>query len=162
VTKLDVEQLTVATGRYHGGLVKKSGLLPIGTTVGAAKFLPYELAANLGALAPYGDVVVDGETIALRKVVDKDAFEKAYLERLDGFGIDAIVETLYAVAKLYGVAGVVLLCFEDVIGGTEFCHRRMFADWWLEKTGFHVPELASPDAIPIGDQVTVDDLRFVA
>jgi uncharacterized protein (DUF488 family) len=157
-----VHELTIATGRYHGGLVQKSGLLPIGTTVGAAKWLPYELAANLSALSPFGDVVVDGETIALRKVTDQAAFEAAYRARLDHFGAERIYAALASVAKLHEAKGVVLLCFEDVLAKTEFCHRRMFAGWWLEQTGDQVLELASADTIPVGDQVGVDDLRFVA
>jgi hypothetical protein len=32
----------------------------------------------------------------------------------------------------------VLVCWEKT---GSFCHRRIFADWYLEKTGFEIPEL---------------------
>jgi len=37
---------------------------------------------------------------------------------------------------------VVLLCFEDLRqGGSVWCRRRLFADWWKNKTGEIIPEL---------------------
>jgi hypothetical protein len=37
-----------------------------------------------------------------------------------------------------------LLCFEDLTKPGLWCHRRPFANWWLENTGEVVPEL-EPD-----------------
>lgn len=122
----------ITTSRYHSAdLITESGLLPIGTTIGAARFLRYELAANVGMLAPFGCRHLDEDPVA---------FTAAYRERLDGFGVEKIARVLEAIAAGYDSAGVVLLCFEKVHEG-EFCHRRVFAEWWEEKTGQVVPEL---------------------
>lgn len=36
---------------------------------------------------------------------------------------------------------LVFLCFEDLTKDGEWCHRRMFAEWWQRKTGMKVEEL---------------------
>jgi hypothetical protein len=65
--------LVIATSRYHNAAaIADSGLLPLGITVGAACWLHYELAGNIGMLAPHG----------LREL-ERDAFEHAYHERLE-------------------------------------------------------------------------------
>ena len=123
-------ELRIATSRYHAtDLVLASGLLPIGITVGAARGLRYEIAGNVGMLAPYGLRDLDGE-----------AFELAYKDRLDHFGAPAIAAVLAAFVAAYQAPGVVLLCYENVLAG-EDCHRRTFAEWWEEQTGKPVPEL---------------------
>ena len=104
-------------------------MLPIGITVGAARGVRYELAGNVGMLAPYGLRELEGEV-----------FELAYRERLDHFGAPAIAGVLAAFVAAYQAPGLVLLCFENVLAG-EACHRRTFAEWWEEQTGQLVPEL---------------------
>ncbi|MDR2170525.1 MAG: hypothetical protein LBP59_10320 [Planctomycetaceae bacterium] len=37
---------------------------------------------------------------------------------------------------------VVLLCYEDVSKVGQWCHRRMFAEWWENKTGEIIEELS--------------------
>jgi len=125
--------LTFATSRYFGRQkVFDSGLAPVRTTTGAPRFaLGYELAGNVGMLAPYG----------LRSIEDEAEFEAAYRARLDGFGVEKIRTALEDVARSAGTAGVVLLCFEDLEDPTQSCHRTIFAAWWGEQTGEDVPEL---------------------
>jgi hypothetical protein len=126
----EASQLRLATSRYHANeLIQVSGLLPIGITVGAARRLRYELAGNIGMLAPHGLRELEGE-----------AFEFAYRERLEHFGVTAIADVLSAFVAAYQAPGAVLLCFEDVLAG-EACHRRTFAAWWQARTGIDVPEL---------------------
>ena len=133
--------MEIATSRYHAGeLIAESGLLPIGITVGAARWLPYELAGNIGMLAPHG----------LRHLTEPEQFEIAYRARLDRFGCAAIASVLAAFIAAHDANGVVLLCFEDVFAG-EACHRRTFAAWWQEQTGQVVRELAPAQvAIELG------------
>ena len=97
--------LTIATSRYFARQkVIESGLAPVRTTVGAPRFrLGYELAGSVAMLAPYG----------LRSIEDEAEFEAAYRARLDGFGVEKIRAALEDVARAAGVAGVVLLCFEE-------------------------------------------------
>lgn len=98
--------LTVATSRYFSRQkVIESGLCPLGCTTGAPKYpLGYELAGNIGLLAPFG----------LRDVEDRAEFESAYRARLDSFGVVKIQRLLEAFAKATESPGVVLLCYEDL------------------------------------------------
>lgn len=128
----------VATSRYHAGkLIVASGLVPLGVTVGSARWLPYELGGAVGPLAPYGEV--DGTP--LRKIEDDAVFDQVYGERLAQYGVEALARLFETYAELYAAPGVVLLCFEKVLEGEE-CHRRSFARWWEEQSGQVVPELA--------------------
>lgn len=73
-------------------------------------------------------------------------FQARYLS-----GLDAIAKQVYRnLLELAPAARaldaefptLVLLCFEtDVKTDPLVCHRRMFAGWWTERTGQHVPEL---------------------
>ena len=44
------------------------------------------------------------------------------------------------ISDRHGGRRLVILCFEDVLAG-HFCHRRVWAGWWHERTGQSVPEL---------------------
>jgi len=125
--------MTLATSRYAAReKVVASGLAPVRTTTGAPRFrLGYELAGNVGMLAPYG----------LRSIEGRAEFEAAYRARLDGFGVEEIRAALEEVARAAGTEGVVLLCFEDLDDPTQSCHRTIFAAWWREQTGEKVVEL---------------------
>ena len=46
-----------------------------------------------------------------------------------------------AITEQSGDHRLVLLCFEDLSKPGEWCHRRIFADWWKDITGDHVREL---------------------
>jgi hypothetical protein len=131
--------MQLATSRYHAAdLIAESGLVPLGITVGAARWVTYELAGTVGMLAPFGIRDLEGSE-----------FDRAYLERLERFGAAAIECVLRSFADAYGASGCVLLCFEKVLEG-EPCHRSTFAAWWEQKTGQAVPELAPGQArLPI-------------
>ncbi len=66
-----------------------------------------------------------------------DEFDKAYLSRLDGMGVQAILGSLEEVS---GGRPVVMLCHENVLKG-ERCHRRLLAEFIEERAGIEVPEL---------------------
>jgi Protein of unknown function, DUF488 len=123
--------MQIATSRYQAReRILESGLAPVGTTVGNPRFrLGYELAGRCGMVAPYG---------LLGKDLTEAEFERGFRDRLERHGVEAIRAKLEEFAG--DAPGVVLLCFEDVHAG-ETCHRRVFADWWLERTGEDVPEL---------------------
>lgn len=125
--------MRIATSRYRAReLIVASGLAPVRTTVGNPRFaLGYELAGACGMIAPYG----------LLKVTDREEFTRRYRERLERSGWRKIGNALTAIAREQGAPGVVLLCFEDVTKPGEWCHRRIFAEWWQEQTGQVVLEL---------------------
>jgi len=131
----------LATSRYaNHGVIRESGMTPVGITLGEPKFpLHYELAGNLRLLAP------------TRDSFGCEDFADRYLARLDAKGLERIEGVLRRYVHGYrarpGGHGVVLLCFECVQAG-EFCHRRLFADWWQAATGDEVHELLDRAPVP--------------
>ncbi len=75
------------------------------------------------------------ETFGLRS---DEAFEAAYLAELEEAGVEKIGALLERISVEEGGGPLVLLCFEKP---GEVCHRRMFAEFWQERTGVVVPEL---------------------
>lgn len=89
--------------------------------------LPYSVAGAIPGLAP------DRAWIGMERA----EYEPLYRAKLEAAGVDKIRSEIRA---LSGDRPAVLLCFESPLDGT-WCHRRIFADWWQEKTGETVPEL---------------------
>jgi hypothetical protein len=70
-----------------------------------------------------------------------DVYKPQYLAQLDRLSAD-IDRKLGWIEAEHGA--LVLLCFEkrpDNI--TEWCHRRLFAEWYQERTGIIVPEVGA-------------------
>ncbi|MBC9717869.1 hypothetical protein H9Y04_35595 [Streptomyces sp. TRM66268-LWL] len=93
--------------------------------------LPYELQHRVPELAPARTYFQS----------PRAEFEAAYRSQLDGHGIDQFASRFQEIAVESGDLRLVLLCFEDLEQVGEWCHRRMFADWWQERTGAQVREL---------------------
>ena len=73
--------------------------------------------------------------------LDYDSFRVEYSETVLG-PLDAAVvfEELH---ELAANTKPVLLCFERTpFSATNWCHRRMVADWFQNELGIEVPELA--------------------
>lgn len=114
---------------------------PVRTTVGAPRYqLPYDLAGHARLLAPSYNMLK----------LDEQPYRHIYVERLESAGLDAIQAELADIADQAQDERLVLLCFCDlsVPPPNAWCHRRMFADWWQEKTDEDVPELAERPAPP--------------
>lgn len=108
--------------------------IPVRTSVGAPRWkLKYEMHATLKILAP---------SYAMLKL-PYEVYKERYLEQLEAHSVTKIHQQFESLLRTYQKYGdrLVLLCFEDVIGKGDWCHRRMFAKWWEEKTGQTVPEL---------------------
>ena len=124
-----------ACGVAHEGsqlpVVPRDGHLSVvatGISIGAPKFpLGYE-CVYLRRVAPWG----------LREIANNDEFAKRYRARLDEIGSDRIAMRFAEISTEHDGRGLALLCFEPV---GQFCHRRVFADWFEEQTGQFVPEL---------------------
>lgn len=69
---------------------------------------------------------------------------KEYHAQLRAVGVEDIRKQLEAVKKAAGRREVLLCCFEslapDKVAEGQWCHRRLFADWWKEKTGEEIAE----------------------
>lgn len=125
--------MKLATSRYQSAdLILDSRLAPVRITLGHPRFrLGYELAGNCRLLAPTREIFG----------LEQEGFTRRYLKLLERRGVDQIRVALDEIAGSTPAPGLVLLCFENVLAG-EFCHRRLFADWWVRNTGEPVPELA--------------------
>jgi hypothetical protein len=121
------------TNRYQKA--QPSQGLMVRTTLGAPRFkLRYELDGNLPQLAPSRDI--------FRKPYGE--FRTAYRRHLHILGPKHILEAIEAIRKASSRPDeqrMVLLCFDDLSKEGAWCHRTMFAEWWLEKTGEEVREL---------------------
>jgi hypothetical protein len=87
---------------------------------------------------------------------DADAARVSYREGLEQIGAERIRDQLQELADAAG-APLVLLCHENVMEG-QGCHRRWFADWWLEQNGIEIPELQPGD---LADAAEVQQPRLL-
>jgi hypothetical protein len=118
----------IATGRYS--TFDASMGVPVAITVGRPKFpLRYEIEHEMRRLAPWGLLKLDG-----------DEFVQAYRSRLERLDLAAFVAKFEAISARHGGRRVVLLCYENVHAG-QLCHRRVFAEWFEERTAQAVPEV---------------------
>jgi hypothetical protein len=106
-------------------------VVPVRTSVGKPRFWPdAKDFPYIGALTPFG----------LTKIGDEEEFTGKYVARLEKAGVDELRETFDAIDEMYQKP-LALLCFEDLTKEGLWCHRRIFATWWLEQTGETVPEI---------------------
>ena len=120
-------------------LVENGEVLPVGISRGTLpgmtrKKKTYDYK-RLGLLAP-SDGLYDAWKAG---EIDEEAYTRIYRTQLERIGLEKIQAQLTRKAR-EGDKPLVLLCFEKP---GEFCHRRLFAGWYREKTGQIVPELGS-------------------
>lgn len=128
---------TLYTARWSNRHLESGEYAPVRTTLGAPKFpIPYEYD-HFKALSPQGWMMK----------LNEDDFARAYRVHLDRTGLKFLIGAFKLLGARNGWKPLTLLCFEDVHGG-EFCHRRVFAEWWEEKTGQKVEELEEPGRVP--------------
>lgn len=121
--------------RFSNPELKSGKYTPVRISLGAPKWpLGYTIAGEIKDLMPFG----------LLQINDRALYEKKYRERLDRIGVDRIQAALDS----FGVdKPVVLLCYEDVRDPSQWCHRTIFAQWWLENTGEIADELTDPSNV---------------
>lgn len=120
--------MRLLTSRFNYRGVAAHGL-PVGIVLGFPEWPTPAERRNVDALAP----------LPWMRGVKGDQFRAYYRKHLDGLGPEKIREAIRAVAGDAEV--VVLLCYEDLRKPESSCHRRMFAEWWKEKTGEEVEEV---------------------
>ena len=129
----------IYTSRFSNPELKSGQYTVVGIVRGLPKFkLAYNLAGNIIDIAP---------PRALFNVYDREEFTAPYKKHLDKIGLEKISAKLQT--YLERGKDVVLCCYEDVRKPQEWCHRLVFAEWWLEKTGCQINELQ--DDSPIKD-----------
>jgi uncharacterized protein YeaO (DUF488 family) len=113
-------------------------MVPVGISRGVprgkqAKELPYRYKRILG-LAPPSELFKRWKA----GTVDRDEYTQVYRGYLDSLGPEEVMGQLEKKSAENGGKPLVLLCW---CSPGEVCHRRVWADWYLEKTGQEVPEL---------------------
>lgn len=129
--------MAIWTSRYTNKELQNGNYYCVGISIGVPKFhLPYEMREQCYSLAPKGYM--------LR--MELEPFKKAYYEKLEGIGIDKIINMVQKFDDKANAEGkeLVLLCYEDVRIPEDWCHRTIFAQWWAEQTGEIIEELADP------------------
>ena len=124
----------IYTSRYSNPELRTGNYTVVGITRGAPKFpLQYRLDGNIMYIAPPG---------YLFNEYDRARFTPSYFRHMDKTGVAIIQQIL----RKYEAKGkpVVLCCFEDVRKPGEWCHRLVFAEWWLSRTGEVIEELPDP------------------
>lgn len=124
----------IYTSRYSNPELKTGKYTVVGITRGAPKFpLQYRLDGNIMDIAPPG---------YLFNEYDRARFTPAYFRHMDKAGVNRIAQIL----RGYEAMGkpVVLCCYEDVRKPNEWCHRLVFAEWWMSRTGEVIKELSDP------------------
>lgn len=71
--------------------------------------------------------------------VDPEEYARVYRAHLDSLGLEEVIGQLEKKSAENGEKPLVLLCW---CPPEKFCHRRIWAEWYLEKTGREVPELS--------------------
>jgi hypothetical protein len=116
--------------------------VPIRTSNGAPRWkLKYPIDHVMKELAP------DWATMRYAK----PEFTEAYFGKLDKVGPTTIAMRFRAIAETENEHRLVLLCFEDLAKPGQWCHRTIFADWWLHRVGDEVREIG-PIADPVPTQ----------
>jgi hypothetical protein len=135
----EVQSVRLYTSRYQNAkLSGRDDLVKVRTTVGNPRgALGAGVVAQIKEVTPYG---LFGQGLS------QEEFTARYRERLEGYGVEKLRQRFAEVSQAHGGKDLVLLCFEDVLhpgkdGRVGFCHRRVFADWWQEKTDEPVEEL---------------------
>lgn len=120
----------IYTSRFSNPELKSGNYAAVRVSVGSPRWkVGYDIVGAIKDLMPAG----------LRHIEDVNDFRPRYYEQLERVGVDRISEQI-AKFELSGKL-VVLLCFCDIRKPDWWCHRRVFADWWQEKTGEIIEEL---------------------
>jgi uncharacterized protein YeaO (DUF488 family) len=118
-------------------------VVPVGISRGVprgklARELPYRYK-RLPALFPSNELLRRW----LASTIDPEEYTRVYRGYLDSLGAEEVTGQLEKKRAENGEKPLVFLCW---CAPGDFCHRRVWADWYLEKTGQEVLELAEPPA----------------
>jgi hypothetical protein len=141
--------MMIYTSRYQNPALRDGNYTVVGVTRGAPKFpLPYTLSGNIMEIAPPG---------WLFNEYDREVFTRKYRQNIEKIGVKRIFNILHRYEALG--KDVVLCCYEDVRKPGEWCHRQVFAEWWLDKTGEIIEELPDPSDIGGGKKKTRSEME---
>jgi len=119
---------TVCTS-YYAVAKPEMGVL-VQASVGRPRFFKHAMEVA-EILAPWG---------ILGTTDDKEAYRRLYLARMDDHR-EEVIQTILDIQRRHPGQRVVILCYENIRKPGQWCHRRIFAEWWLKNTGETVDEL---------------------
>jgi uncharacterized protein (DUF488 family) len=126
------EPIELFTARYQSFRVGMG--VPVRITLGRPRMsLKYDLQYEVKELAPSGSWFRASDEV----------FNEKFLEKLEKVGPMTLQKRFAQIAAEARVNRLVLLCFEDLAkpGNANYCHRELFADWWLNRVGEAVREI---------------------
>ncbi len=129
--------MAIWISRYSNKELSNGNYYPVGISIGLPRFrLGYELREQCYSLAPKRYMLN----------MDIEAFKKVYYGKLEEIGKDRIISMVTKLDERARSEGkeLVLLCFEDVRVEGDWCHRTIFAEWWVENVGEVIEELPDP------------------
>lgn len=132
----------LSTSRFANPDLANPDLVKVGIARGLPKHpLNYKLAGSIMLIAPTWNII---------RLERRENYEFAYRKMLDAHGLFRIRSEI----ERYRLIGdTVLLCYEDLSKPDLYCHRRIFADWWKEKTGEEIEELGGVKKIEKTQQI---------
>jgi hypothetical protein len=137
----------VYTGRWGDHRSWPPGVTPVRISIGKPRFLPVAGSYDaINDLMPWG----------LFKITDRVEFTERFRRRLDAKGVDAIQVEFERLLEAHDQRPLMLLCYEDLLKPGEWCHRRTFSTWWLERTGQAIHDLQVV-ALGAGQDVTYSE-----
>ena len=112
---------------YYGNLKKlsRNNIIPVGISLGIPKWFR---GNNLRYLAP---------TYKILQLATQEEYIPAYIKLLESMDMERFRFDLTVISESEGGKDIALLCYEKP---GDFCHRRIFADWMKEKTGYDIKE----------------------
>lgn len=140
----DIKDIILGTGNYNN--VKCGNTVSITGDGGNAwgylgpsyKKLAPRLKTYLNYANKYQELLKIKDKIEykrFRKGIEDEYIKSYYETRLKELDVYELLDTLY---NRFG-SNIILLCHEDI---TEFCHRRLVADYIELKTGIYIPEVS--------------------
>ncbi len=132
--------MKIFTSRYANKEIAKTNLIPVGISLDKPQLeLAFQVAFFIKELAPTPEMLY----------MKYDTFKAKYFQKLGSLSIDSLRKRFEKISRsccrdartITNGNGIVLLCFEDITQPDQWCHRRMFAEWWERKTGEKIEEL---------------------
>ena len=128
--------MAIYTSRYSNKELESGDYYPVGISRGTPRFkIGYTIRERYTAIAP---------TWAMMHM-SKDSYIEEY-EKLLESNREKIIRDIARMDRQAASEQkqLVLLCFEDVRDPEQWCHRNLFAEWWMIQTGEIVEELQDP------------------
>ena len=117
----------------HAASLNKTKFFLVRTSIGSPRFLKCD--CNASFIAPEQDWLDLTEA----------SYRRKYIAKLNKFGVAQFKSEFAEIQKSAGKREIVLLCYESLspekVAEGQFCHRRIFADWWEQQTGEKVEEV---------------------